>query len=63
MESVGLKVGFGRANVNPPMGIDINGYFIERRAEGILDDLEVNAVALKNVQSAISQMIQHITFV
>ena len=41
-----LKTGFGRVVINPPMGIEIAGYFITRRAEGILDDLEANAVAL-----------------
>ena len=42
-----LKAGFARANINPPMGISIKGYFKPRFAEGILDDLEVNALALK----------------
>ncbi len=47
MEKIsGLKVGFARANINPPLGIDIVGYFKVRKAEGILDDLEVNAVAI-----------------
>lgn len=41
-----LKTGFGRVIINPPMGIEIAGYFITRRVEGILDDLEANAVAL-----------------
>ena len=41
-----LKVGFGRANITPPMGIDIVGYPIVRKAEGVLDELEVNAVAI-----------------
>lgn len=42
-----LKAGFGRVNVNPMLGIDIAGYFVERKADGILDDLEVNALALE----------------
>ncbi len=42
-----LKAGFGRANINPPMGIYIRGYFKPRYAEAILDDLEVNALALE----------------
>ena len=42
-----LKAGFGRVNVNPMLGIDISGYFVERKADGILDDLEVNALALE----------------
>lgn len=42
-----LMAGFGRANVTPPMGINVAGYFIERKADGVLDELEVNALALK----------------
>ncbi len=42
-----LKAGFSRGNINPPMGIPIRGYFKPRFAEAILDDLEVNALALQ----------------
>jgi len=42
-----LKAGFSRANINPPMGIPIRGYFKPRFAEAILDDIEVNALALQ----------------
>jgi hypothetical protein len=35
-----FKVGFSRVNINPMMGVDIHGYFIVRKADGILDDLE-----------------------
>lgn len=42
-----LKAGFGRANINPPMGIHVRGYYQERLADGILDDLEVNALAIE----------------
>lgn len=41
-----LKAGFGRINITPPMGIDIVGYYVKRNADGVLDDLEANAVAL-----------------
>ena len=41
-----LYAGFGRVNVNPMMGIGIAGYYKVRNAEGVLDDLEINAVAL-----------------
>ena len=40
-----LKAGFGRANITPPMGIDIIGYYKTRLADGVLDELEVNAIA------------------
>ena len=37
-----FNVGFSRVNINPVMGTPICGYYKERFAEGILDDLEVN---------------------
>ena len=42
-----LFSGFGRAAVNPPMGIEVSGYYNVRLADGILDDVEANAVALR----------------
>lgn len=42
-----LFAGFGRVNITPPMGISVAGYFKERKADGVLDELEINAVALK----------------
>ncbi len=42
-----LKAGFSRANINPPMGIKVVGYFKPRFAEAILDDIEVNALAIE----------------
>ena len=41
-----LKAGFSRVNINPPMGIFVSGYFKERYADDILDDLEANALAI-----------------
>ncbi len=46
--SKGLKVGYAKANINPPMGIHITGYFKVRKAEGILDDLETVAIAFNH---------------
>lgn len=43
-----LNVGFSRANINPMLGIKIEGYYKTRLAEGILDDIEVNALALSD---------------
>ncbi|MBQ7235792.1 MAG: hypothetical protein IJX03_01370 [Clostridia bacterium] len=40
-----LKVGYARVNINPPMGIDVTGYYKVRKADGILDDLEIVATA------------------
>lgn len=41
-----LKAGFARTDITPMMGIKIAGYYIERLADGVLDPLQVNAVAL-----------------
>ena len=40
-----LKVGFSRVNINPPLGIAVDGYFVERFAKGFLDDLETEVIA------------------
>ena len=42
----GLCVGFGRVNVTPMMGIKMRGYFSVRLAEAVLDELEINALAI-----------------
>lgn len=41
-----LKAGFARVDVTPMMGIEIAGYYKVRRAEGVLDNLEINALAI-----------------
>jgi len=40
-----MKAGFARVDVTPPLGSLISGYFHARWAEGILDPIELNAVA------------------
>lgn len=42
-----LKAGFGRVNITPMLGIPMEGYFTPRFAESILDDLELNVLALE----------------
>ena len=42
----GLRVGFSRVNITPMMGIGLVGYFVPRYADGVLDDLYINALAL-----------------
>ena len=42
-----LYAGFGRVNVTPMMGIKMRGYFQTRLADGVLDELEINALALE----------------
>ena len=42
-----LKAGFGRVDITPMLGIALQGYFHPRFADGILDNLEINAIALE----------------
>ena len=42
-----LEAGFARVDVTPMLGIHMAGYLKERIAEGILDELEINALALR----------------
>ena len=42
-----LQVGFARVDVTPSLGISIAGYYKIRNMEGVLDPLEVNALALR----------------
>ncbi len=48
-----LSVGFGRVNITPPMGIEVSGYFVKRKAEGVLDELEANAVAISDGKTTV----------
>ncbi len=41
-----LLAGYARVNVTPPLGVNIAGYFVERIADGVLDDLEACALAI-----------------
>ncbi len=41
-----LYAGFSRVNITPMLGIPVSGYFVERYADGVLDELEINALAL-----------------
>ena len=43
-----LKVGFSRLDITPPLGTDLSGYFVRRIADGVLDPLYVNTVAVNN---------------
>lgn len=43
-----LKAGFSRLDVTPPFGADISGYFYRRLANGILDPIYLNTVAVSN---------------
>lgn len=43
-----LKAGFARLDITPPLGAELSGYFYARHASGVLDPLEINAVAVSN---------------
>ena len=47
MYNENFQVGFARVDVTPSIDTPIIGYYIERRSEGVLDNLEANAVAFK----------------
>ena len=40
-----IKAGFARIDVTPPLGTPLAGYFSSRISEGVLDPLQLNAVA------------------
>ncbi len=48
-----LKAGFARLDVTPPFGVSLAGYFYERKADGILDPIELNAVAIGNGEDTV----------
>ena len=43
-----LKVGYARLDITPPLGVNIAGYFVERIADGVLDELETVGVAIRH---------------
>ena len=43
-----FKVGYARVNINPMLGIAIEGYYVPRFAKGFLDDLESSCIALES---------------
>ena len=42
-----FRAGYAKVNINPMLGIAIEGYYVPRFARGILDDLEAGALALE----------------
>ncbi len=42
-----INVGFSRVDITPPLGVSMGGYFMTRYAEGIIDPLELNCVAVE----------------
>ena len=48
-----FSVGFSKVNINPPLGAEILGYYVVRRAKGFLDDLHIRAMAIKNEEKTV----------
>ena len=46
IQSNRLQVGFARVDITPPLGYPIAGYFNARYADGILEDLHADAIAI-----------------
>ena len=43
-----LKAGFARLDITPPFGCPLDGYFNARTVKGVLDPIELNAIALND---------------
>lgn len=43
-----FKAGYARLDVTPPLGVNISGYYSQRIADGILDNLYASAVAVSD---------------
>jgi neutral ceramidase len=46
-----FKAGFARLDITPPLGVNMSGYYSQRKAEGILDNLYASAVAVNDGSS------------
>ena len=51
-----LKAGFSRLDVTPPFGAELAGYYTVRHANGILDPILLNAVAIANENETVLLM-------
>ena len=51
-----LQAGFSRVDVTPMLGIGMAGYFIPRYADGVLDPLQINTLALACGESKVLLM-------
>lgn len=59
-----LYAGFSRVNITPMMGIGLAGYYKTRRAEGVLDELEINALALScGIEKVVFLSVDHLGIV
>ena len=42
-----LQAGFSRVDITPMLGIGMAGYYVPRQDDGVLDELQINALALR----------------
>ena len=55
-----LQAGFARLDITPMLGIGMAGYFVPRTADGVLDELQINALALRcGERSVVLMSIDH----
>jgi len=48
-----FQAGFARVDVTPPLGSPLAGYFHERTSDGVLDPIELNAVAVNDGKNTV----------
>ena len=41
-----FQVGYAEVNINPPLGIGVDGYYIPRYASGFYDDITSSCLSL-----------------
>ena len=58
-----LKAGFSRVNITPVLRTAIVGYYHPRYAEGVLDELEVNALALSTGEDKVVLLSADLCFI
>ncbi len=46
-----FKAGFARLDITPPLGVNMSGYYSQRKAEGILDNLYASTVSVHDGSS------------
>ncbi|MGI6543075.1 MAG: neutral/alkaline non-lysosomal ceramidase N-terminal domain-containing protein [Limnochordia bacterium] len=52
-----MKAGFGESIITPPLGLELSGYFNERIADGVLDDLRSRALVVSDDESTVAIVI------
>jgi hypothetical protein len=57
-----LKAGFARLDVTPPLGVPLAGYYEKRIADGVLDPIQVNAVAVAKGGITILELAERMFF-